>query len=671
MKRFCYLDDYNTIEIQVKRGATFLPPFTLHSNSHSIALRIVHQYEDQIHHFYGISFDYEIEIGQEYYISDKTGKKEILQYRFITKTKRFDTDFAYDGELGPIYDKESTLFKLWAPTAAKVALLLNGETHEMERKGQGVYSIVINGDLDCAIYNYLVTVNGVTNLVIDPYAKSCTPNATSSIVIDKNKARLPKQYALKPLRPADYLIYELSVYDYSNNPWFVNKGKYLAFEEKAVNDYMDKIGLDYIKSLGVSHLQLMPILDFATKDEMQPHKLYNWGYDPVQYFVSEGSYLNDLDNPYSRINEVVAMVDAIHSHGMRVVLDVVYNHVYEFETNCLNQIVPYYYFVYKDRVKSNGSMCGNDLDTPKYMVFSLISNSVKYLVETFCIDGLRMDLMGIISIQLVENIAKIGRNIVKDFAIYGEGWHNSTLIDDLIKTTFEKAKQIPTIGFFNDYFRDNIMGSSSYCASTYGYALGDVAKTYYAIDVLKGHHDIHFDNPLQSINYLECHDGMTLSDKIVKESGKVDKNKILLAMAMLILAQGIPFIHMGQEFMRSKNMQDNTYLGKNNVNFIDWNLISKNKDIVDKIRQIISFRQSHPELFFASFKQIEKNVKIEEFYSSIVYYVGDYVFYFNGNNHEMIYPNVKGPDIILSNNASINCKNCLKLEASSFAIVKV
>jgi len=671
MEQFnAYFDDYNLIELVVSKSSGFQAPFSLITPKGVTGTNIIYQYEDHNNHYFGLSFTEPLQIGANYYLGNASANMKCqVKYRFIVKTPRFDEEFNYTGPLGVTYAKEMTIFRLWAPTASKVQLLLNGRVLDLDRRQQGVFVLVLKGDYDKCVYNYLVHVNGAVNEIIDPYGAGLTPNSTGSIILDPKKFKKPASYTLKPLSIADYLIYEMSVYDFSNNRFFKNKGKYLAFQEVTNNDYKDSIGLGYIKSLGVSHIQLQPILDFATKDDYNPHGLYNWGYDPVSFFAMEGSYVSDLKDPYLRVSEAQGMVDAIHAQGMRVILDVVYNHVYKHESSCLELAVPYYYFGYKNKAITNGSLCGNDLDSSRKMVCKLIIDSVVDLIKKYAINGLRIDLMGLSSKYLVDNLEIESRKLDKDFVIYGEGWNMEGCLGVSECANLSNAKELPDIAFFNDYFRDNVMGHSWSSASQFGYALGDVSKCIYAMDVLHGHHSSDFIGPIQSVNYLECHDGLSYADKIVKECGFLDQGRAILGLAMLVLAQGIPFIHMGEEFLKSKKMIDNSYLNLESENDYDWNEISRKKTFIHMFKQLIKFRQEHPELFFVKEEDVVENVKISEFYRSIVYDVGNYTFIFNGNDHELVYPDINDPNIVLGNRMNITREGKLQLDAAAFVIL--
>ncbi|MDD3383608.1 MAG: alpha-amylase family glycosyl hydrolase [Bacilli bacterium] len=661
MNILSFLDDYMNIVMVIEADNFILNPSKLYivdklSNKYCDTKIIKEEIKNNSHIYY-INVLKSLIIGDEYYITDNKNIKSLVEYRFITKTKRFEKEFFYDDDdLGSTIKNNKTSFKLWAPTANKVALKINGFYHDMKRIDKGIWYYKIDRDCQGEIYNYVVNVNGQISEVVDPYAKVSSANSTSSIVVDVKKVikkinRIP--LSLK-CNLQNSIIYELSVYDFSNEKYHKNKGKFVSFtEEGLVNKFNQPVGIDYLKYLGITHVQLMPIIDFATKDELNPHKYYNWGYDPVQYFCFEGSYIKNIQNYESGILEVLQMINMLHKNNIGVILDLVYNHVYNVETNSLNLIVPYYYFLYdKNCNLSNGSMCGNDFDSRRLMACKLIIDSINYLQDNFLIDGIRLDLMGILDIETINAITKIVKSKNEKFLIYGEGWNNGSSLDSKDKSTFMNAKKISRTGFFNDYFRDNILGQPWSSSSMFGYALGDLSKVYYAIDVLKGHHSNDFVSPLQSINYLESHDGLTMHDKIVKECGEYKDDVAILALSMLLLAQGIPFLHMGQEVKKDKNMYDNTYLNPNNVNNINYDLINDSLSNIKIMKELINFRKNNPDLFFDNYETIEKNVTISEYYKVIIYEIlGDnhqVKIVYNGTNYDSNFKKMSFSKVILS-----------------------
>lgn len=673
-----FLDDYTNIVMITSDNFVLSYPSKLYIVDKFLnkycATKILKKETKDNSYIYYINASKSLIIGEEYYITDGEKIKCLIEYRFITKTEKFEKKFFYDGsDLGSSVECNVTKFKLWAPTANRVVLKISNRSYEMQRIDNGVWYFEINRNCHGEVYNYIVYVNGQASEVIDPYAKASIANSASSVVIDIARIinRVDRLALNSNDRTQSNVIYELSVYDFSNEKYHKNKGKFISFtEEGLVNKFGQPVGIDYLKYLGITHVQLMPIIDFATKDDFNPHKYYNWGYDPVQYFCFEGSYISNINDYESGILEVLQMINVLHKNNIGVILDLVYNHVYNIETNSLNLIVPYYYFIYDKQCNlSNGSLCGNDFDSKRAMSRKIIIDSINYLQNIFLIDGIRLDLMGILNVETINSITKLVKSNNNNFLIYGEGWNNNSLINEEEKSTFSNAKKLPEIGFFNDYFRDNIIGQPWRTSSMYGYALGDLSKVYYAIDVLKGHHSDDFLSPLQSINYLESHDGLTMHDKIVKECGEYKEDVAILALSMLLLAQGVPFLHMGQEVRKDKKMFDNTYLNPNGVNNVDYDLINDSLNNIRIMKELISFRKNNLDLFFDSEIDVERKVKIYEYYKVIVYEISGnnrlVKIIYNGTDYDsnlkkMVFSKIllKSKDISFVNSDVIIPKKC-------------
>ena len=646
-----FFDDYDLIRVKVDKRhyqGNVDAFFIIDKNNNYIKTKISNIEDHKTYVIYEVKFDHNLIVGENYYLTSEHYAKTAIVYRFIVKTKKFNRDFYFDGELGSSVKNNQTTFRLWAPTASNVYLKLYNENDfeisKLTRNKSGVFELTIIKNLDGFKYNYLVELIDATNEVVDPYGKAKTPNTTRSIVVDFNKLNNQKFSIKKPIEKINEMfIYELSVYDYTDQSFgFKNPHKFGGLVEKGLKDKPgNPIGLDHLVKLGVSHVQLMPILDFATKDETQPDRFYNWGYDPLTYFSFEGSYVKNLDNHLAQIQEVKDMVNEFHKSGIRVVLDVVYNHVYDLEMVVFDKIVPYYFYRFnQDFTYSQGSMFV-DIDTKLTMVQKFLVDNVKYLVKEIDIDGFRFDLMGIIDCDTMEKMYFESRQIKEDVIFYGEGWSNNTNLMHKEKCTMENDSKHAYISFFNDYFRDNVVGQSWSGSNLKGYALGDNTKINYAIDVMKGKHAEHFITPWQSINFIECHDGFTLADKVNKELGVLDKSSAEVAIAMLILAQGVLFMHQGQEFLKSKNMIDNTYNNNTGVNQIDWKSLKNEANFFDLVKKLITFRKSNHDLFFDSFEEISNKVNIYSYFGAIIYEV-------NGANKFRYIFNVSGRDLDIS-----------------------
>jgi pullulanase len=679
-----FFDDYDLLRVKVDKRhyqGKINEFFIIDQNNKYIKTKLINTEDHKAYVIYELKFEYDLLIGSKYYLITNNYAKTIIDYRFIVKTKKFNREFFYNSDLGSIVIDNKTTFRLWAPTAANVYLkLYENDTFKiikLNRTNRGVFEIEIPDNLDGRSYNYLVEQVGVTNEVVDPYAKAKTPNTLRSIVVDFNKLKYSKVSLDKKVSKLNNMfIYELSVADYTSAKYgFKHPHKFAGLVEAGVTDKKgNPIGLDHLKNLGVSHVQILPILDFATKDELNPDKFYNWGYDPLTYFSVEGSYVEDIYNHQAQIQEVRAMVNGFHDAGIRVVLDVVYNHVYDIELVVFDKIIPYYFYRFnQDFTYSQGSMFV-DIDTKQTMVQKFLVDNIKYLVKEFDVDGFRFDLMGIIDCDTIEKMYYEARQIKDDIILYGEGWSNNTNLLHQEKCTIENDSKHAYISFFNDYFRDNIVGQSWSGSDMKGYALGDVTKLTYAIDVLKGKHANHFITPWQSLNFIECHDGYTLADKVVKETGSLNKDLAAMAMAMLILSQGILFMHQGQEFLKSKNMLDNTYNDNSGLNLIEWKKLDQEKDYFELIKKLLKFRKENSDLFFDSLDEIESKVKIFPYFGAIIYEVNGnsrYRYIFNNSGRDLDISKFKYSKVIVTNGDLDSLNNEDLMLNNTFAIFKI
>ena len=380
-----------------------------------------------------------------------------------------------------------------------------------------------------------------------------------------------------------------------------------------------KIGFDYLVDLGATHVQLLPVNDFVTVDEENKFLFYNWGYDPAQYFVLDGSYGVTPNQPIERMNNFKQLVNQFHQHGMRVNLDVVFNHVYDTETSVFDQTVPYYYFRYTENRKlSNGTYCGNDLASEQKMLRRYFVDVLKFYVETYDVDGFRFDLMGILDIETLQEISRVLREIKPDIMLYGEGWNMPTALPDEQKGSMLNGAKIPDYAFFNDFFRDVVKGKSDEEHShQQGFLTGDFSNIEGMKEAILGIN--HYSNitTTQSINYVECHDNYTLWDKIkfsCKDSKVVRLLKHRLVLAAVIFSRGIPFIQIGQEFCRSKNGICNSYRSPDAINQVDWNRCIQYADTSRYTKELLQFRKQEPMLRSETATCTVKNVGNVLFY---------------------------------------------------------
>ena len=517
----------------------------------------------------------------------------------------FDDRYFYNGDdLGNKYHKDYTEFVVWAPLASEVKLKLISPkdevvVKEMVREDKGIYRFKIDGNLLNYKYRYVINNFGVITEAKDLYAKEVSLNSEYSVVIDTEALLKIPNVAPKTKieQNVDAIIYETHIRDLNEGNFndTVNKGKYAGFAEtgrKSVGGH--PAGLNYIKYLGVTHVQLQPVLDFDSKDDQKVSDWYNWGYDTLSFFALEGSFALHPEVPASRILEFKNLVNKYHENDLRIVMDVVYNHIFAYENSDFEKTVPHYYFRRrKNHYLSNASGCGNDFASERKMASKIIVDSVKYLFKYFDIDGLRFDLMGLLDINTVKACYAEAKKIKQDAIIYGEGWDMGEELPREEKASKNNFTALKEIAFFNDSYRDIVKGpSSTYSLHEKGYICGNTSYAFgldYAFHagVLPLSYQPMFNNANQSVNYLECHDNNTLYDKLLVsnafEDEKLHLDRVSLGNQILLLSFGIPLIHAGQEIGQSKDGLDNTYktIGVNNLNY---RLIDERFDMVNRFR---------------------------------------------------------------------------------------
>lgn len=571
----------------------------------------------------------ELQFGIQYKVVDNHGFQAPLEIRFITRKPQFEETFAYDGDdLGNTYTKDKTTFAVWAPTATNVLLSIQQDNEEsifpMERSDKGVYRASIERDLKQATYVYLVYVNGKIVESTDPYALSCTENGKRSAVIDLSQINNKTSSLAELASPMDAIIYECSIRDTTSSSTsgsYFNK-KFKGFIEPNTKNKGKATGFDYIRLLGVTHVQLLPVFDFATVDEENPNGQYNWGYDPLNYFCPEGAFSSDPRNPIARVQELRELVDAFHEVGLRVNLDLVLNHHYDLTMCSLHKIVPYYYFRYNPNGSlSNGSFCGNDTDSCRKMMRKYIVDNIKMWMNVYGVDGFRFDLMGIFDIDTMNEIVQEAKQIKKDVMIYGEGWNLPTYLSEDKKACISNNSKMLDVAHFNDYFRDSVKGKSGEEDSyDKGYCTGDGEQAYAMASSLAGtvkSKDCFklFQEPHQTINYVECHDNQTSWDKIkdccnedIREV-RIKKHKMLIA--SVLFAQGIPFLQAGQEFCRTKLGYHNTYNSSDAINQLDWDRMLRYEEVVQFTRTCILLRKKFEAFRLRTAQEIEDKVSFD------------------------------------------------------------
>lgn len=620
--------------------------------------------------------------------------------------EEFDNLFSYNGDdLGLRYTPERSVFCLWAPTSQEAELVIysswEGEAElklPMTREAKGTWRVTVEGDLEGKFYTYRVRLGEQWNEAVDPYARAVGVNGDRGAILDMRKTDPEGWKEDKPpfTHPVDAIIYELHLRDLSIHPssGIAHKGQYLGLAEAGTRGPEGILtGLDHIVDLGVTHVQLLPFFDYSTEsvDETrldQPH--YNWGYDPKNYNAPEGSYATDPYVPGLRIRELKTMIQALHDRGLRVIMDVVYNHVYDgFRAN-FTKLVPGYYLRYKqDGTLSNGSGCGNDVATEHVMMSRFIVESVIYWAKEYHIDGFRFDLMGLIDVDTMRDIRHRLDQIDPSLMIIGEGWRMQTELPMDKLASQSNALQMPGIGHFNDNFRDAVKGNifehnqSGFISGMHG--LDRTIKAGIAGGIAFSPNIGQFAaEPEQCVNFVECHDNHTLWDKIVLSTeGKTDEQRRAmhrLASAMVLTSQGIPFIHAGQEFMRTKYGVENSYKSPVEINGLDWERCAAHSEDVAYMKQLITLRKDHSAFRMRTADEIRNHLVFEKAPTSAVAYTlreyagGDvakhlYVLYnANSDQTSLVLPNLGAWKVIFGHKL-VQSLNVSKLIISGIGMV--
>lgn len=536
---------------------------------------------------------------------------------------------AYNGtDLGAVYSPSSTTFKVWAPTASGVAVKLyaTGSSGEagaqdlsvtaMTKGEKGVWSVKINGDIKNRYYTYLVTVGGVTRETADIYAKASGVNGNRSMVVnlpETNPQGWEKDRHVLYDDPTDAVVWEVHVKDFSSSEVsgisLRHRGKYLAFTENGTT-LADKGSyptcIEYLKQLGVTHVQLLPVYDYATVNEEETESNeFNWGYDPKNYNVPEGSYSTNPFDGNVRIREFKEMVMALHKAGIGVIMDVVYNHTFTAEGGWFEMTVPgYYYRMKPDGSFSDGSGCGNETASDHLMYRKYMIDSILHWTKEYHIDGFRFDLMGVHDVDTMNAIrSALDTEVVngKKIIMYGEPWTGGPLSTEAKTAVKANIRSLnDRIGAFNDEFRDAVKGhvfnaheqGFVQCGGSRGNLKAGIAANT-LINVLSN-------KPSQMVSYVSAHDNFTLYDKLVlsvkndmsynvRDEALVEMNK--LSAALVLTSQGISFMQAGEEFARTKQGDENSYVSPTSLNQLDWNHVAEYADLVSYYRGLMEVRR--------------------------------------------------------------------------------
>ncbi len=536
-------------------------------------------------------------------------------------------------DLGVTYTRTRTAFRVWAPTAEYVELALFGDDAaaaplrviNFKRAESGTWRCVVSGDLKNRYFTYRVSVNGVLQEAVDPYARATGENGLRGQIVDLRDTN-PHGWdrdQRPPFRaPTDAVIYELHVRDATIHPksGAKHKGKYLGLAEGRL--------IPHMKRLGVTHVHLLPIQDFESVDETRPSERYNWGYDPQNYNVPEGSYATNPHDGRIRIREFKRAVMALHRAGIRVVLDVVYNHTFRGQESSFNKIVPgYYHRRNAEGGFSNGSGCGNETASEHPMFRKFMVDSLVYWAREYRVDGFRFDLMGLHDLETMRQIRAALDSVDPSIILYGEGWTGGDSPLPFEKRAMKTSvRKLRGIAAFSDNLRDALKGPVMHHKEP-GFVSGaenveEALKAGIAASVF--HPQVAYpkgddwrgpwaEEPWRCISYDSCHDNHTLWDRLrlgapaAGEAARIRMNK--LCAAILLTSQGMVFLHAGEEFLRTKGGEENSYNKPDAINRLDWDRARKFDGVVAYYAGLVALRKKFPELRLTRASAIRKQLK--------------------------------------------------------------
>ncbi|WP_162146836.1 alpha-amylase family glycosyl hydrolase [Acholeplasma granularum] len=508
-----------------------------------------------------------------------------LNIGLVTLKNSFEKKYRYDGPLGAVYTKESTKFYVYSPVAKEVFVLVDDKAYPMTYLEGGTWFREVLGNLEDKTYIYNVRLVDQFVLAKDPYTLASDLN--NSVIINPEKLYKQKTEHIKLNKYTDAVIYEGMIRDLTIDLDVEDKGTFLG-----VTQHSNKLGqsvLSYIKNLGMTHFQVLPVYDFYGVDDINKDLYYNWGYNPMQYFALEGWLSKDPNNPYTRINEFRYLVDTAHDLGLGVNMDVVYNHVYERSLFPYDLFVPGYFYRHDKHYKqTHSAFLENDIETTNYMVRRLIIDSLIHFVKNYKIDGFRFDLMGLMDVDTMNEIERVLRKINPNIMLYGEGWNMDNALPKIKRSNMSNQALMKNIGHFNDFYRNLFKGELH--TKNLGFATGSKKHLKDVLQALLGSPHI-FDTPNKSLNYVECHDNLTLFDTLAFNYDDIKVKQIYQDFAnhVIAISQGVPFYHAGQELYRSKKGVENSYKSPDDINQIKWDIPKS----VEKFNQILKLRKSY------------------------------------------------------------------------------
>ncbi len=561
----------------------------------------------------------------------------------------------YGNDLGLTWSAQQSAFRIWAPVANRVQLKLYDQcidgkilqTIELEKAEQGTWVATIPGNQEGLFYTFCIEYNGEwLDDVPDPYAKATGTNGKRAMIIDLKKTdpdgwSSDQSPALK--NSTEAVIYELHIRDVSinANSGIYCKGKFLGLAETGTkNNDGIATGIDHLTALGVTHIHLLPFFDFNSVDESGTvNAQFNWGYDPLNYNSPEGSYATNAEDGSVRIKELKQLIKTFHDNGLAVVMDVVYNHTALREQSYFNQLVPgYYYRKTKEGVFSNATACGNETASEKEMMRMFMLQSVLHWVTEYHIDGFRFDLMGVHDIETMNIISEAVHKIKPRILLYGEGWApGSSTLPETVLAIKKNSALLNGIAVFSDELRDGIKGSV-FDGDSKGFVSnnpGMEESIKFGIVAACQHPQVNYSkvnyskaayakSPGSIINYADCHDNHTLWDKLcISAASATNEERISmhkLALSIVLTSQGIPLLHAGTEFLRSKNGVENSYNSPDSINAIDWSLKTKNIEVFSYVQLLIKIRKAHPAFTMRTAAQIKDNLHFFETVPGVIGY---------------------------------------------------
>ena len=645
----------------------------------------------------------------------------LVSCNFQPKYASMDEYPVYEGDdLGAIYTPSRTSFRTWSPAAEAVRLHIyadaqGGEplsTYDMRRSEQGSWRYNVQQNLAGKFYTFQVKQNGQWyDETPGIWAKAVGVNGHRGAIIDL-AATNPDGWE-SDVRPAmkhftDAVIYEVHMRDFSIDSTSGSHfpGKFLALTESGIKSPQgEKTGLDHLKELGVTHVQILPSYDYASIDETQlDSNRYNWGYDPENYNVPEGGYSTNPYDPAARIREMKQMIQTLHANGIRVIMDVVYNHTFVGENSHLNLLVPgYFYRMNADSTWSNASGCGNETASERPMMRHFMVESAKYWATEYHIDGFRFDLMGIHDIETMNAIRTALDQIDPSISIHGEGWAaGGSPLDENVRALKQNAPQFYPTAVFSDDIRDAMRGNWM-DGNNGGFLVGNGyeesikfgivgATAHPQVDVSKVVHTntAYATTPAQAINYVSCHDDPCLKDKLRATIPNIGERELLkmdkLAQTIVLTSQGVPFIFAGEEIFRDKKGVHNSYQSPDSINAIDWSRKAKYRDLFDYYKRLIALRAAHPAFRMTSAEQVAKHLTFDEKTGkNVVAYTlnnhangdawGTILVVFNGNRKPTTYKLPVGTwtavcrDGKIDENGRGRCSGTIKIGASEAVIL--